>query len=67
MREILRVVLFLLLLALYISSLTGAILGMIHLILIFLNPKKFGMSRILNEILKVERRAVIIDSQRNSD
>lgn len=67
MREILRVVLFLLLLSLYISSLTGAILGMIHLILIFLNPKKFGMSRILNEILKVERRAVFIDSQRNSD
>ncbi|TVR76084.1 MAG: hypothetical protein EA409_13775 [Saprospirales bacterium] len=51
MKEVLRVVLFLLIIGVYLSSLTGALIGLIHLILMIYNPRRFGISRILNHLL----------------
>lgn len=56
MKEVLRIVLFLLLIGVYVSSITGALIGVIHLILMIYNPKRFGISRILNLVLDKPER-----------
>ncbi len=50
-KEILRVLIFLLVITFYLTSTIGMIAGGFHLILAISNSKKYGMSRILIKIL----------------
>ena len=54
-KEVLRIFLFLLIAACYFTTKFGYLIGAFHLILFLYNPKKFGMSRILNRLLNTQK------------
>jgi hypothetical protein len=50
-KEGLRIIYFLMISLFYIASDFGFFIASVHLILVWLNPKKFGMSRLLVKVL----------------
>jgi len=49
--EFLRIVIFIGLITFYFTTTFGLITGGVHLFLIMKNPKKYGMSKVVNQIL----------------
>jgi len=49
--ELKRALFFLLIMAFYFTTEIGLVIGLLHLILILVNPKKFGMSRIMLKLV----------------
>ena len=49
-QEIIRVLVFLGLLTIYFTSNFGKTIRVLHFLLILLNPKVFGMSRVVNKV-----------------
>ncbi len=54
-REILRVLIYLFVVFVYLTTTLGFLLGIVHLFLAISKPKKFGMSRILSRILPIPK------------
>jgi len=52
MIEILRVIIYILLMIFYFTTKIGIFIGLIHLILIVRNPKRYGMSRLLMKFFR---------------
>ena len=50
-KEGLRIIYFLMISLFYIASDFGFFIASVHLILVWLNPKKFGISRLLVKVL----------------
>ncbi len=50
-KEILRALLYLLLLLFYTTSYIGHIIGIIHLIAVIRNHRKYGVSRLINRLV----------------
>lgn len=54
-REILRIILFLSIIAFYLTTKIGLVIGLVHLFLVFRYPQKYGMSRILVAIIERQK------------
>jgi hypothetical protein len=50
-KESLRIIYFLMMSLLYVATDFGFFIAIVHLVLALVNPKKFGMSRLLMKIL----------------
>lgn len=46
-KEVIRCVLFLLIVIFYLTTKIGVLIGLVHLFLVFRYPQKYGMSKIL--------------------
>ena len=50
-REIKRVIIYLVVIGFYLSTTVGFVIGFIHLILASRNPHQFGMSRLVQRVV----------------
>jgi len=56
LKEILRVLIFIFIIIFYLSSIPGLIIGLIHLLLVIYDHRKFGMSRLLIRLLASSKK-----------
>jgi len=56
-KELYRIVLYLLIMMIYFTTgITGAILAIIHFILLLKNPNRYGMSILINKVINRRKR-----------